>query len=186
MGLIGTAAISVIATAAPSDAAKTAPPPATKPAGDRPREVPEGWELAPNATLTASQTPGEVILKANGQSPSAGYEVGRVRSTLRTDSISTTNGPQGTADPTKLHRRVMPPVAVRDQPYLTVTMLSAASPVGSAGTPADHLPPAQPRHSPNANSMPSVSKPSKSGMGTGIRSHPQHHLASYAPSRTSR
>ena len=46
--------------------------------------------------------------------------------------------------------------------------VATVSPVGSAGTPADHFSPGQTRHSPNANSMPSVSNPSKSGIGAGL------------------
>lgn len=42
-----------------------------------------GWELAPRASYTASQTPGEVIIKAIGQCPTAGYEVKLVESMLR-------------------------------------------------------------------------------------------------------
>ena len=38
-------------------------------------DVEKGWELVPTATLTASQTPGEVIVKANGEAPTAGYQV---------------------------------------------------------------------------------------------------------------
>ncbi len=44
----------------------------------------EGWELAPaGATYTASQTPGEVIVKANGEHPTGGYETKLVMSALR-------------------------------------------------------------------------------------------------------
>lgn len=44
----------------------------------------EGWELAPGgAVFTASQTPGEVIVKANGEHPSSNYEAKLVESMLR-------------------------------------------------------------------------------------------------------
>jgi hypothetical protein len=42
-----------------------------------------GWELAPSAQYTASQTPGEVIIKASGSNPTAGYEMKLVQSPLR-------------------------------------------------------------------------------------------------------
>jgi len=42
-----------------------------------------GWVLASAATYTASQTPGEVIIKARGENPTAGYEVKLVQSPLR-------------------------------------------------------------------------------------------------------
>jgi hypothetical protein len=41
----------------------------------RAADMEKGWELVPTATLTASQTPGEVIVKANGEAPTAGYQV---------------------------------------------------------------------------------------------------------------
>jgi len=44
----------------------------------------EGWELAPGgAVFTASQTPGEVIIKANGEHPSSNYDAKLVQSMLR-------------------------------------------------------------------------------------------------------
>jgi hypothetical protein len=44
----------------------------------------EGWELAPGgAVFTASQTPGDVIIKANGEHPSSNYEARLVQSPLR-------------------------------------------------------------------------------------------------------
>jgi hypothetical protein len=43
----------------------------------------EGWELVPSATYTASQTPAEVIIKAMGEHPTAGYETKLVMSPLR-------------------------------------------------------------------------------------------------------
>jgi hypothetical protein len=72
---------------------RTQPPPARSPAvtqgKDRaapPRRIlglEEGWELAPAATYTASQTPSEVIIKATGEHPTAGYETRLVMSPLR-------------------------------------------------------------------------------------------------------
>ena len=41
------------------------------------------WELVPHANYTASQTPGEVIIKATGENPTAGYETLLVDSMLR-------------------------------------------------------------------------------------------------------
>src|SRR4051794_1846850 len=55
------------------------PAPATNPS----MGVPEGWELAPRATYTASQTPGEVIIKAIGEHPSSNYEARLFQSPLR-------------------------------------------------------------------------------------------------------
>jgi hypothetical protein len=43
----------------------------------------EGWELAPTATYTASQTPTEVIIKATGEHSTAGYQTKLVMSPLR-------------------------------------------------------------------------------------------------------
>ena len=44
----------------------------------------EGWELGPGGTrYSASQTPGEVILKATGQHLTGGYETKLVMSPLR-------------------------------------------------------------------------------------------------------
>jgi hypothetical protein len=41
----------------------------------------DGWELVPKGTIfTASQTPGDVIVKANGEAPTAGYQVKLVQS----------------------------------------------------------------------------------------------------------
>jgi hypothetical protein len=42
-----------------------------------------GWELAPTAKYVASQTSGEVIIKAMGENPSGGYETKLVMSMLR-------------------------------------------------------------------------------------------------------
>ncbi len=48
------------------------------------RGLGEGWELAPGgATYMASQTQGEVILKATGEHPTGGYETKLVMSPLR-------------------------------------------------------------------------------------------------------
>jgi hypothetical protein len=61
----------------------------SKPVSDQPETLPrvlgleEGWELAPKATYTASQTPSEVIIKAAGEHPTAGYETKLVMSPLR-------------------------------------------------------------------------------------------------------
>jgi len=44
----------------------------------------EGWELAPaGAIFTASQTPSQVIIKANGEHPSSNYEAKLVQSLLK-------------------------------------------------------------------------------------------------------
>jgi hypothetical protein len=53
------------------------------PATNRVLGLPEGWELAPAAKYTASQTPGEVIIKASGQHPSSNYEAKLFMSPLR-------------------------------------------------------------------------------------------------------
>ena len=77
--------------------ASTPPPGPTSPASasskpaDEPPPAPpkrilgldEGWELAPKATYTASQTPSEVVIKATGEHPAAGYETKLVMSPLR-------------------------------------------------------------------------------------------------------
>lgn len=44
---------------------------------------PQGWELVPSATYTASQTPDTVMIKAMGENPTAGYEVKIGMSPLR-------------------------------------------------------------------------------------------------------
>ena len=74
----------------------SAEPPATSPTtrGDDPAAAPAsqpaavlgldpGWTLVPGAQYTASQTPSEVILKAIGQNPTAGYQTRLVPSPLR-------------------------------------------------------------------------------------------------------
>lgn len=69
--------------AAPTQPA-TASVPETR--ADSPRRIlglDDGWELAPAATYTASQTPAEVIIKATGENPMAGYETKLVMSPLR-------------------------------------------------------------------------------------------------------
>jgi hypothetical protein len=63
--------------------------PATAPADNTPEMAmpnqlkADGWELVPEATYTASQTPGDVIIRATGKAPTAGYEVKLVQSMLR-------------------------------------------------------------------------------------------------------
>jgi hypothetical protein len=42
-----------------------------------------GWELAPQASYAASQTPGEVIIRASGENPTAGFETKLVQSPAR-------------------------------------------------------------------------------------------------------
>lgn len=42
-----------------------------------------GWDLAPKASYVASQTLGEIILKAAGENPTAGYDMKLVQSPLR-------------------------------------------------------------------------------------------------------
>jgi len=46
-------------------------------------ELEPGWELVPKAEYTASQTPGEVIIKARGEHPATNYEAKLVQSMLR-------------------------------------------------------------------------------------------------------
>jgi len=53
------------------------------PATGRAMGLPEGWELAPVAKYSASQTPGEVIIKAIGEHPSSNYEAKLFQSPLR-------------------------------------------------------------------------------------------------------
>ena len=45
--------------------------------------LPAGWVLASKATYTASQTPGEVIIRATGENPTGGYKVKLYQSPLR-------------------------------------------------------------------------------------------------------
>jgi hypothetical protein len=60
---------------APAGASTTQP---TRAAGLDP-----GWELAPSATYTATQSAGEVTIRATGEHPSAGYDTKLVQSMLR-------------------------------------------------------------------------------------------------------
>jgi hypothetical protein len=58
--------------------------PAAERGGGQAFGLPVGWQLAPGgATYSASQTPGEVIVKATGENPSAGYETKLFPSPLR-------------------------------------------------------------------------------------------------------
>lgn len=70
-----------------SNAANDTPPqPDQKPMADdakQPIGVPEGWQLVPKATYTASQTPDEVIIKATGENNTGGYQTKLVMSPLR-------------------------------------------------------------------------------------------------------
>jgi hypothetical protein len=59
----------------------SSPPSSTSPS--RILGVEPGWELAPQARYTASQTSGEVIIKASGENPTGGYETKLVQSPLR-------------------------------------------------------------------------------------------------------
>ena len=67
-------------------------PAASTPAGQTPATtqpskpivgLPAGWELVPTATCSASQIPTQVVIKARGESPTAGYEVKLIQSPLR-------------------------------------------------------------------------------------------------------
>ncbi len=68
----------------------TPPESNSAPATDRATPAPprilgleKGWELAPAATYTASQTPSEVVIKARGDHPTSGYQTKLVMSPLR-------------------------------------------------------------------------------------------------------
>ena len=62
-----------------------APAAADEPAKERVLGLPAGWGLAPTgaAQLSASQTPGEVIVRATGEFPSSNYEAKLFPSPLR-------------------------------------------------------------------------------------------------------
>jgi hypothetical protein len=45
--------------------------------------LPEGWEMVPTATFTATQQGGQVVIRAKGENPSAGYETKFMQSLLR-------------------------------------------------------------------------------------------------------
>jgi|SRR5687768_9795627 hypothetical protein len=57
----------------------------TVPAATQPRVagLDQGWELATNATYSATQSAGEVTIAARGENSSAGYETKLVQSPLR-------------------------------------------------------------------------------------------------------
>jgi len=81
----------VLALGCQSEQAKKSDTPTTehpteKPMAEQPTRVAglePGWELAPDAHYTASQTPGEVIIRATGENPSSNYETKLVMSMLR-------------------------------------------------------------------------------------------------------
>jgi hypothetical protein len=82
-------------SSATTSSAHSHPDPATQPASvvtrgddDEPATrsvlgLPAGWVLASKATYAASQTPGEVIIRATGENPTGGYEVKLYQSPLR-------------------------------------------------------------------------------------------------------
>jgi len=86
-----TAAFAVVVALAGSSGCKSAskpaappPPPAENaPASQQVLGLPDGWELAPAATYSASQTADEVTLKARGEHPAANYEAKLFPSPLR-------------------------------------------------------------------------------------------------------
>ena len=63
--------------------------PAPQPAASQPNNpkrilgLDEGWELAPTATYSATQSAGTVTITATGEHPTAGYEIKLVPSPLR-------------------------------------------------------------------------------------------------------
>jgi len=73
-----------VRTAATRPAGRTTPSTTTRPT-DRPvgPGLPEGWEMVPTATFTATQQGGEVVIRAKGENPTAGIETKFLQSMLR-------------------------------------------------------------------------------------------------------